>query len=77
MAYRLQSAKEKMVAAEHDYGPEMPAYETVQKQLEECQIAYESKIDGMMTGIRTRVKMDADYLEIIQPRRRDQHHRRP
>jgi capsular exopolysaccharide synthesis family protein len=66
LAYRLESAKEKMVAAEHDYGPKMPAYETAQKQLEECQIAYQSKVDGMMTGIRTRVKMDADYLDIIR-----------
>jgi capsular exopolysaccharide synthesis family protein len=66
LAYRLESAKEKMVAAEHDYGPKMPAYETAQKQLEECQTAYQNKIDGMMIGIRTRVKMDEGYLEIIR-----------
>jgi capsular exopolysaccharide synthesis family protein len=66
LAYRLESAKEKMVAAEHDYGPKMPAFETAQKQLEECQAAYQNKIDGMMTGIRTRVKMDQDFLEIIR-----------
>ena len=66
LARRLEAAKEKMVAAEHDYGPKQPAYQTAQKQLEECQAAYQDKIDGTMTGIRTRVKMDEGYLEIIR-----------
>ncbi len=66
LASRLETAKEKMVAAEHDYGSRQPAYQTAQKQLEECQKSYQNKIDGIMTGIRTHVKMDEDYLEIIR-----------
>jgi beta-lactamase regulating signal transducer with metallopeptidase domain len=66
LANRLETAKEKMVAAENDYGPKSPAYVTAQKLLEECQRAFQSKIDGIMTGIRTRVKMDEGYLEIIR-----------
>jgi beta-lactamase regulating signal transducer with metallopeptidase domain len=66
LARRLEAAKERMVAAEHDYGPKQPAYQTAQKQLEECQAAYQDRIDGTMTGIRTRVKTDEGYLEIIR-----------
>jgi beta-lactamase regulating signal transducer with metallopeptidase domain len=66
LASRLETAKERMVAAEHDYGPKMPAYVTAQKQLEECHRAYQNKIEGIMTGLRTRVKMDEGYLEIIR-----------
>ena len=55
-----------MVAAEHDYGVEMPNYQTAKKQLEEAQTAYQNKIVGVMAGIRTRVNEDQGYLQLIQ-----------
>jgi polysaccharide biosynthesis transport protein len=66
LSSRLQTAKMRMVEAEHDYGVENPPYKTAKKQLEDAQAAYHSKIEGVMAGIRTRVKEDEGFLQIIQ-----------
>jgi capsular exopolysaccharide synthesis family protein len=66
LASRLQSAKMRMVEAEHDYGKEMPIYQTSKKQLEAAQAAYDEKINGVMAGIHTRVNEDQGFLQLIQ-----------
>jgi succinoglycan biosynthesis transport protein ExoP len=66
LASRLQVAKARWVQAQHDYGVEMPNYQTAKKQLEDAQAAYENKIEGVMAGIRTRVNEDEGYLQLIQ-----------
>jgi capsular exopolysaccharide synthesis family protein len=66
LAYRLETAKDKMSAAEKDFGPKMPAYETAKKQLEDAQAAYQNKVDGLMVGIRTRVEADEKLVEMLR-----------
>jgi capsular exopolysaccharide synthesis family protein len=66
LAERVQQAKAKMVQAEHDYGVENPPYKTAKQQLEDAQVAYQAKINGVMSGIRTRVNEDQGYLHLIQ-----------
>jgi capsular exopolysaccharide synthesis family protein len=66
LADRLQIAKARMVQAEHDYGKEMPNYQTAKKQLEDAQIAYQNKVAAVMSGIHTRVNEDQGLLELIQ-----------
>ncbi len=66
LADRLQVANARMVEATNNYRPEMPAYQTAKKQLEDAQGAYEKKIGGVMAGIKTRVAEDKGFLQIIQ-----------
>ena len=62
---RLQMAKANMVVATHSYGVDMPAFQVARKQLDDCETAYQNKVDAVMTGIRTRVNEDKGLLEII------------
>ena len=66
LAERVQQAKAKMVQAEHDYGVENPPYKTAKQQLEDAQTAYQAKINGVMSGIRTRVNQDQGFLQLIE-----------
>jgi capsular exopolysaccharide synthesis family protein len=66
LADRLQIAKARMVQAEHDYGKEMPNYQTAKKQLEDAQVAYQNKVAAVMAGIHTRVNEDQSFLQLIQ-----------
>jgi uncharacterized protein involved in exopolysaccharide biosynthesis len=62
LAERLQIAKARMVEADINLGPDLPTYKTVKKQLEDCESAYQNKIDAVMAGIRTRVNEDQGIL---------------
>jgi polysaccharide biosynthesis transport protein len=66
LAERLQMAKASMVVATNNYGVEMPAFKTAKKQLDDAAIAYQNKIDAVMTGIHTRVNEDQGFLQIIE-----------
>jgi succinoglycan biosynthesis transport protein ExoP len=66
LAGRLQVARARMVDASNNYGTAMPVFQTVKKQLEDSELAYQNKIDAVMAGIRTRVNEDHGYLQIIQ-----------
>ena len=66
LAFRVQSAKEKLMAKDKVHGPEFPSYQAAKKQLEDCQGDYQKKIDGVMTGIRTRVEEDKTLLELFR-----------
>jgi succinoglycan biosynthesis transport protein ExoP len=66
MSERLQVARARMVDAAKNYGPEIPAFQTTKKQLEDAEAAYYNKIDAVMIGIRTRVSADKEYVGIIQ-----------
>ena len=66
LAERLQVAKARMVDASNNYGPDMAAFQTTKKQLEDAALAYTNKIEAMMTGIRTRVSEDEGHLRSIQ-----------
>jgi capsular exopolysaccharide synthesis family protein len=66
LAANLRYAKEKMVEVKQSYGPDMPVYKSVKKQLEDCEASYQNKIDAVMAGIDTRVKEDEGFLQLIQ-----------
>ena len=66
LSFRLSEAKSKMAGAKSDYGPENSEYKTAQRQLEQTQHDYDAKVRGVITGIRTRVAIDRDYLQILQ-----------
>ncbi|HEY3862931.1 MAG TPA: polysaccharide biosynthesis tyrosine autokinase [Verrucomicrobiae bacterium] len=66
LAGRLQIAQMKMVQAQHDYGVDMPIYQTVKKQMEDAQVSYDNKVTGIMAGISTRVDEDKAYMNLIQ-----------
>ncbi len=66
LASILRVAKENMVALKQNYGPEMPAYKTAEKQLADSQAAYQNKIDAVMAGIKTRVNADRDLMQLYR-----------
>jgi beta-lactamase regulating signal transducer with metallopeptidase domain len=65
LSERLQMAKARMVEADNNFGPDMPAFKTAKKQLDDARVAYDNKIDAVMAGISTRVNEDKGLLQII------------
>jgi succinoglycan biosynthesis transport protein ExoP len=66
LATTLRAARERMVDVVQNYGPDMPGYKIVKKQLEESEAAYQNKIDAVMAGITTRVNEDKGFLQLCQ-----------
>jgi capsular exopolysaccharide synthesis family protein len=62
----LAMAKDKMTAVKEAYGVENPNYKSVLHQLEHAQQEYDSKIDGIVGGIKDRVEESARLLKIIE-----------
>jgi polysaccharide biosynthesis transport protein len=65
-AIRLAQAKDRMSQATNDYGEELPAYKLAKTLLDHARQDYENKIDGILSGIETRVEEDKANLDIIQ-----------
>ena len=55
-----------MVAAENDFGPKHTEYLTAQNQLDQAQRAYDNKIAGIINGLRERVEIDRQNMQIVQ-----------
>jgi beta-lactamase regulating signal transducer with metallopeptidase domain len=70
LAATLRVAKERMVDVSQSYGPDMPAYKSVKKLLEQSEAAYQHKIDAVMAGIATRVNEDKGLLQLIEQEER-------
>ena len=70
-ATRLATAKDMMIAAAADYGVDNPHYKAAVKELEQAQQDYDSKVDGIVNGIRARVEEDSNLLTIIQENEND------
>jgi succinoglycan biosynthesis transport protein ExoP len=66
LAERLQMTKAEMVTASNNYGAEMPIFQSAKKHLEDAEVAYQRKVDAVMSGIRTRVEEDKGFLALIQ-----------
>jgi succinoglycan biosynthesis transport protein ExoP len=63
---RLSQAKERMVEAKADYGEKNPHYAASEELLERAQHDYDTKVQGILDGIRSRVQMDKSYLTLIR-----------
>ncbi len=66
LAATARVARERMVEVTQNYGPDMPGYKIVKKQLEQSEAAYQHKIDAVMAGIATRVNEDKGFLKLIE-----------
>jgi polysaccharide biosynthesis transport protein len=76
LAIRLDMARDRMVAAQNDYGPKNPEYLISQKQFAEAQRDYDSKVAGIVAGLKERVEIDRDNMEIVQKWKTDLETRR-
>ncbi len=66
LAATARVARERMVEVTQNYGPDMPGYKIVKKQLEQSEAAYQNKIEAVMAGISTRVNEDKGFLQLCQ-----------
>jgi succinoglycan biosynthesis transport protein ExoP len=80
LATTVRLARERMVDVAQNFGPEMPAYKTAKRQIEDSEIAYQNKIDAVMAGIAARVNEDKGLLQLyeqeekeIMRRQQDEH----
>ena len=71
LSFRLSEAKARMAAAKSEYGPQHTEYEATQKQLEQSQRDYDNKITGMLAGLKTRVAIDRDYMQILKQEQKE------
>jgi polysaccharide biosynthesis transport protein len=71
LALRLDMARDKVTAAQNDYGPKHTEYLTAQKQLEQAQHDYDIKVAGIIVGLKQRVEQDRSNMEIMQKLKQD------
>ena len=76
LAIRLAMAKDRVAAAQNDYGPKHTEYLTAQKQLEQAQHDYDNKVAGIITGLKERVAIDRQNMEVVQRLKADLEDRR-
>lgn len=66
LSMRLHAAQDKAAAAQNDYGPKHTEYLTAQKQLEQAQHDYDAKVAGIVAGLKERVEIDRQNMEVVQ-----------
>jgi hypothetical protein len=66
LSMRLAMARDRVAAAENDYGPKHTEYLTAQKQLEQAQHDYDNKVAGIITGLKQRVEIDRQNMQVVQ-----------
>ncbi len=76
LSIRMDLAKDKMAEATNEYGPQHTAYVTTQKLLDRAQLDYETKIAGIITGMKQRVEIDRSHMEVVQRLKEDLEKRR-
>ena len=76
LAIRLAMAKDRVAAAQNDYGPKHTEYLTAQKQLEQAQHDYDNKVAGIITGLKERVAIDRENMQVVQRLKADLEKRR-
>jgi len=76
LSIRRDMARDKMAAAENDYGPKHTEYVTSQKQFKEAQRDYDNKVAGIITGLRERVEIDRQNMMLVQGLKSDLEKRR-
>jgi len=63
---RLSTAKDNMTSIKADYGVDNPNYKKFLQQLEQAQLDYDNKVDGIVGGVKDRVDEDWSLLQIIE-----------
>jgi capsular exopolysaccharide synthesis family protein len=76
LAMRVAVAKDRVAAAQNDYGPKHTEYLTAEKQLEQSLHDYDSKVAGIITGLKQRVDIDRANMEVVQRLKADLETRR-
>jgi capsular exopolysaccharide synthesis family protein len=71
LSIRLDLARDRLAAAKNDYGPLHTEYLTAQKQLDLAQHDYETKVAGVITGLKQRVEIDRENMEAVQALKAD------
>jgi capsular exopolysaccharide synthesis family protein len=71
LAMRLAMAKDRFAAAQNDYGSKHTEYLTAQKQLDQAQHDYDSKVAGIIIGLKQRVEIDRENMEVVQQLKED------
>ena len=66
LSMRLAMAKDRLAAVTNDYGPKHTEYLTAQKQFEQAQHDYDNKLTGIITGLKERVEIDRQNMEVMQ-----------
>jgi capsular exopolysaccharide synthesis family protein len=66
LAIRLATAKDRLAAVTNDYGPKNTEYLTAQKQFDQAQHDYDSKLNGIITGLKQRVEIDRENMQVMQ-----------
>jgi capsular exopolysaccharide synthesis family protein len=66
LALRRDAARDRVAATEHDYGVKHPEYLTAQQQLIQSQHDFDAKVAGIITGLRERVDIDLQNMNIVR-----------
>lgn len=66
LSLRLAVAKDRLSAVTNDYGPKNTEYLTAQKQFEQAQHDYDNKLAGIITGLKERVEIDRQNMQVVQ-----------
>lgn len=71
LAIRLAMAKEKVEGTTNDIGLKNPQYLAAHEQLVQAQHDYDVKVAGIITGLKQRVDIDKQNMDILQERMMD------
>ncbi|MGD0813261.1 MAG: polysaccharide biosynthesis tyrosine autokinase [Verrucomicrobiota bacterium] len=76
LAMRLNTAKDRLASINNDYGPKHTEYQTAQTQYSQARRDYETKLTGIITGLKERVEIDKQNMEVMQRLKSDLETRR-
>jgi capsular exopolysaccharide synthesis family protein len=76
LAMRLATAKDKLAAVTNDFGPSHTEFLTAQKQFEQAQHDYDNKLTGIISGLKERVEIDRENMQVMQRLKADMEEKR-
>ena len=76
LAMRLNTAKDRLSAVTNDYGPRNTEYQTAQLQFDQARHDYDTKLSGIIAGLKERVEIDRQNMEVMQRLKSDLEARR-
>ena len=76
LAMRLNTAKDRLSAVTNDYGPRNTEYQTAQLQFDQARHDYDTKLSGIIAGLKERVEIDRQNMEVMQRLKSDLESRR-
>jgi capsular exopolysaccharide synthesis family protein len=66
LSMRLALARDKFTETQSGLGQKNPDYQAVKLKLEQSQREYDDKVAGIITGLKERVEIDRENMEIVQ-----------